>query len=79
MMILGRVTVIAFRDWQDLGYDRYQADAQKVSHKLVPNSLRGEGNNQYSSSFEAKYNRPKNNWEYYDKLVDTHKERNKRI
>ena len=79
MMVLGRVTVIAFRDWQDLGYDRYQADAQKASHKLVPKSLRGDGNNQYSSYFEAKHNKPKNNWEYYDKLVDTHKERNRKI
>lgn len=79
MAILGYVTIVAFRDWQDLGFERHQANAQKLAHSMTPKFFRRQGDNQYRTSFESRNSRPKNNWEYYDRLVDKHKERNRRI
>lgn len=67
LCVLGYVTMVAFRDWRDLGYDRYQSMINKVKAKMP-------GDNRYNDF--GKRQPKQNNWQYYNNLVDIHQQRN---
>lgn len=67
LMFLGYVTGIALKDWYNLGANHYQASLEAMRAK------RGSKNKDYLNARVPRY---ENNWDYYNKLVDQHRERN---
>ena len=81
-----KVTITAFKDWQDLGYARYQYKAAKAEvaskellskFKLARHLMSGR---KYSESPTQMYqsNREKDNWKYYDNLTENRNRRKKK-
>jgi hypothetical protein len=72
MYVLCFITFTAFKEWRDLGFDKYESKmntfVQKFKFKDKSNPLTGNS---------KKSHKAHNNWEFYDKLVDKHKNRAK--
>lgn len=71
LLALGYVTGNALRYWQDLGAAKYE---QKM--EIIRDRIRGTKNTNYLSSNVKHYD---NNWDYYNELVEQHRERNTTI
>lgn len=78
LVILLKVVGTAFRDWRDLGYERYahKADDMKISifnflHKDKDNST-----NPFYGGTQMKSD-PEKNWSYYDKMMEERKRRSR--
>lgn len=67
LLFLGYVTGVALRDWYNLGAVKYQESFEAMRHRR--NSKKGD----YLSANVPRY---KDNWDYYDALVDQHRQRN---
>lgn len=68
LLVLGYVTGIALKDWQNLGADKYEETYESIKAKI-----RGRKNSNHLSSSIPRYD---DNWDYYNALVDQHRERN---
>lgn len=67
LLFLGYVTGVALRDWYNLGAVKYQESFEAMRYKR--SSKKGD----YLSANVPRY---ENNWDYYDALVDQHRQRN---
>lgn len=68
LLVLGYVTGVALKDWQNLGANEYEEIYEGMKAKL-----RGRKHSNYLSSSVPRY---EDNWDYYNALVDQHRERN---
>lgn len=67
LLFLGYVTGVSLRDWYNLGAVKYQESFEAMRHR------RNSKNGDYLSANVPRY---KDNWDYYDALVDQHRQRN---
>lgn len=67
LLFLGYVTGVALRDWYNLGANKYQESLEALKRKR--NSKKGDYLNAYVPRYE-------NNWDYYEALVNQHRQRN---
>lgn len=66
LLLLAYIVGVTTYKWKDLGYSKYQEDLTRLSNKLG-------GKN--TSDLNRNIKRHENNWEYYNDLVNQHKER----
>lgn len=67
LLFLGYVTGIALKDWYNLGANHYQESFEALKRRR--NSKKGD----YLAANVPRY---KDNWDYYNALVEQHRERN---
>lgn len=67
LMILACVVATALRDWRNLGATNYEEAVQALKYKLTRKD---------KNHLSAQVPRYDNNWDYYDALVEQHRERN---
>lgn len=67
LLFLGYVTGASLRDWYNLGAVKYQESFEAMRHR------RNSKNGDYLSGNVPRY---KDNWDYYDALVEQHRQRN---
>ncbi len=69
LLFLSYVTGVALKDWSNLGANEYDKEAKLLKSKF----LKGNTTDMMSGNIKH-YD---NNWEYYNVLVDQHRERNR--
>lgn len=67
LLFLGYVTGVALKDWYNLGATKYQESFEALKRK------RGSKKGDYLSANVPRY---EDNWEYYNALVNQHRQRN---
>lgn len=67
LLLLGYVTGVSLKDWQNLGVTEYEREA-----RLVKSKFKG-GESDYLSGTIKHH---ENNWDYYNDLVEQHRSRN---
>lgn len=80
MYILCYITVTAFKEWRDLGYEKHSHNMRTIADRInIFSSFLNQQNNHNSlRGNSAQSHKPVNNWEYYDRLVEKHKNKNRR-
>ena len=67
MLVLGYVTGVSLKDWQNLGATEYEREARIFKSKF------GGGEKDHLSGAVKHH---ENNWDYYNDLVEQHRSRN---
>lgn len=67
LLFLGYVTGVSLRDWYNLGATKYQESFEAMRHRR--NSRKGD----YLSANVPRY---EDNWDYYNALINQHRQRN---
>lgn len=66
LLLLAYIVGVTVYKWKDLGYAKYQESLTKISDKLNRNS---------GSNLNSNIKHHESNWDYYNDLVNQHKER----
>lgn len=69
LLLLSYITGVSLKDWSNLGASTYEKEAKLIKSKFV-----GEDTSAMMSGNIKHYS---NNWDYYNDLVEQHRERNK--
>lgn len=69
LLMLGYVTGVSLKDWSNLGYTEYDREAKRIQRKIGSKKIAQD-------TLNGRIPRHENNWDYYNDLVNQHRERN---